>query len=141
MDQKIDKKFYVDLGKKLRIARESKGYSLEYVAKKVGLTKKTIQRYETAESRISRSNLVNISTLLEIEYPIHSSEFKNEEVVNNLGCRIKDRREKLNLTQQELADKLGYDSRSSINKIEIGKNDVPFGKVNEIAKEIGRAHV
>ena len=41
-----------------------------------------------------------------------------------LGLRIKKRREELKLTQQELALKLGYKSRSSINKIEIGEKEV-----------------
>lgn len=50
-----------------------------------------------------------------------------------LGLRIKKRREELKLTQQELALKLGYKSRSSINKIEIGENDIPFSKLSEIA--------
>ena len=40
--------------------------------------------------------------------------------VNNMdiGERIKLRREELNLSQDELAKKVGYKSRSSINKIE-----------------------
>lgn len=57
-------------------------------------------------------------------------------MIKDLGKRIKELRLSKNLSQQYLADKLGYDSRSSINKIEVGKNDVPFGKVNEIAKAL-----
>ena len=38
--------------------------------------------------------------------------------------RIKARREKLGMSQEELATKLGYKSRSTINKIEMGKNDI-----------------
>ena len=36
--------------------------------------------------------------------------------------RIKARREELGMSQEELATKLGYKSRSTINKIEMGKN-------------------
>ena len=39
--------------------------------------------------------------------------------------RIRRRREELGLSQDELAKKLGYKSRSSINKIEKGENDIP----------------
>lgn len=53
-----------------------------------------------------------------------------------LGLRIKKRREELKLTQQELALKLGYKSRSSINKIEIGENDIPFSKLSKIANAL-----
>lgn len=38
--------------------------------------------------------------------------------------RIKARREELGMSQEELATKLGYKSRSTINKIEMGKNDI-----------------
>ena len=34
-----------------------------------------------------------------------------------IGQRIKERREELDITQDELAKRLGYKSRSSINKI------------------------
>lgn len=43
--------------------------------------------------------------------------------------RIKSRREELKISQDELAKKLGYRSRSSINKIEKGENDIPQSKI------------
>lgn len=54
----------------------------------------------------------------------------------NIGEKIKKRRIELNLSQQQLADKLGYTSRSSITKIEKGENDIPRSKVIEIAKAL-----
>ncbi len=47
--------------------------------------------------------------------------------------RIRMRREELNLSQDELAQKLGYKSRSSINKIEKGINDIPQSKIKAFA--------
>jgi len=64
---KIDKVLYEGLGEQLRENREKRGYSLEQVAQAVGLTKKTIQRYETAESRITTDNLKAICGFLGIE--------------------------------------------------------------------------
>ena len=49
---------------------------------------------------------------------------------------IKKRREELGLSQEELADKLGYKSRSSINKIELGLSDIPFSKIPLFAKAL-----
>ena len=46
---------------------------------------------------------------------------------------IKRKREELGMTQGELAKKMGYKSRSSINKIELGKNDLPQSKIKEFA--------
>ena len=36
----------------------------------------------------------------------------------DIGQRIRKRREELNMTQEDLAKKLGYASRSSVNKVE-----------------------
>lgn len=50
--------------------------------------------------------------------------------------RIKKRREELGLSQEELAKKMGYKSRSSINKIERGTNDIPQSKISAFAKAL-----
>ena len=54
-----------------------------------------------------------------------------------IGEMIKRRREKLGMSQDELAQKLGYKSRSSINKMELGLQDVPQRKVKDFAKVLG----
>lgn len=46
-----------------------------------------------------------------------------------VGQKIKTRREELKMSQEELAQKCGYKSRSSINKIEMSR-DLPLKKVN-----------
>ncbi|MEN6618171.1 MAG: helix-turn-helix transcriptional regulator [Rikenellaceae bacterium] len=50
-----------------------------------------------------------------------------------LGENIRKRREELNLTQEELAKKLGYKSKSTINKIENGTNDITQSKIKAFA--------
>lgn len=50
-----------------------------------------------------------------------------------IGERIKARREELGLTQQELAEKLGYKSKSSINKIELNIQNLTQSKIKSIA--------
>lgn len=50
--------------------------------------------------------------------------------------RIKARREELGLSQDELAKKLGYKSRSTINKIELGINDVTQSKIVAFANAL-----
>lgn len=39
----------------------------------------------------------------------------------DLGKKVKERREELVLSQDELATRMGYKSRSSVNKIEAGR--------------------
>lgn len=53
-----------------------------------------------------------------------------------IGDRIKQCREALNITQDDLALRLGYTSRSSIAKIETGKNDMPISKLVAFAKAL-----
>ena len=50
-----------------------------------------------------------------------------------IGDRIKKRREQLDMSQYELALKLGYKSRSSINKIELGLQNLTQSKIKSIA--------
>ena len=57
--------------------------------------------------------------------------------MDNLGQKIKKRREKLGLSQEDLAKILGYKHKSSINKIELGAADVPRAKVPAFAKALG----
>lgn len=50
-----------------------------------------------------------------------------------IGQRIKQRREELQMSQEELAVKIGYKSRSSINKIELDKQQLTQRKIKTIA--------
>ena len=52
----------------------------------------------------------------------------------SLGTNIRKRRYELNMSQQELADAMGYRSRSTIAKIESGKNDVTQSKLRRFAQ-------
>lgn len=51
-----------------------------------------------------------------------------------IGKRIKARRDALGMTQEELAARLGYKSKTTIAKIENGTNDIVQSKVMEFAK-------
>lgn len=51
----------------------------------------------------------------------------------NLSSRIRQRREQLGLSQEELAARMGYRSKSSITKLEKGINDLPRAKLEELA--------
>lgn len=54
-----------------------------------------------------------------------------------IGDRIKERRQQLNMSQEELALKVGYKSRSSIAKIEKNERDLPQTTAILIAKALG----
>lgn len=52
----------------------------------------------------------------------------------SIGANIKKRRFELKMSQQELADALGYKTRSTIAKIESGENDVSHSKLKKFAE-------
>lgn len=53
--------------------------------------------------------------------------------MSEIGKNIMKRRKEIGLTQEELAFKLGYKSKSTINKIELGINDLPQSKIIKFA--------
>ena len=56
--------------------------------------------------------------------------------MSDLSTRVRLRREQLGLSQEELAQRMGYRSRSSITKLEKGINDLPQSKVEELAQAL-----
>ncbi len=55
---------------------------------------------------------------------------------NVLGKKIKDARKALNLSQEEVATKLGYTDRSTIAKIEAGHSDLTQHKIEKFAEAL-----
>ena len=58
-------------------------------------------------------------------------------ILSNLGQRIADLRKSQGMTQEELAHRIGYKSKSAINKIELGGRDLPQKKIADIARALG----
>lgn len=56
--------------------------------------------------------------------------------MNTLGKQIKNRRLELGISQDKLAEMLGYTSRSTIAKIESGENDLTQSKIENFAKAL-----
>ena len=57
----------------------------------------------------------------------------DKEILQEMGQKIKKLRLEKGYSQEELAKKVGYTSRSTINKIEKGLVDIPQSKILELA--------
>ena len=57
--------------------------------------------------------------------------------MSTVGDNIQYMRKRLGWTQEELALKMGYKSKSTINKIELGINDIPQSKIVKFAEVLG----
>lgn len=56
--------------------------------------------------------------------------------MTKIGKNIMQRRKQIGMTQEELAQIMGYKSKSSINKIELGKSDMPQSKIEQFARAL-----
>ena len=54
-----------------------------------------------------------------------------------IGQRIKARRQKLQLSQRELAARLGYTDHTTLTRIEADKVDLPQSRIEKIAEVLG----
>ena len=57
--------------------------------------------------------------------------------MSTVGENILYMRKRLGMTQEELATRMGYKSKSTINKIEMGINDIPQSKIVKFAEVLG----
>lgn len=57
--------------------------------------------------------------------------------MSTVGENILLMRKQLGWTQEELAKRMGYKSKSTINKIELGINDIPQSKIVQFADVLG----
>ena len=57
--------------------------------------------------------------------------------MSTVGDNICIMRKKLGWTQEDLAKRMGYKSKSTINKIELGINDIPQSKIVQFAEVLG----
>lgn len=57
--------------------------------------------------------------------------------MSTVGDNICIMRKKLGWTQEDLAKRMGYKSKSTINKIELGINDIPQSKIVQFSEVLG----
>lgn len=56
--------FYTIVGRNIEYIRKSKSYTLQSLADELGVTKKTVHRYENAEIKVNIDRLIQIADVL-----------------------------------------------------------------------------
>jgi len=122
--------------------RKQLGLTAEDIAKKLGVSRATVYRYESEDiEKIPVSALIPLSKALKCspndligwEELDDDSETELNCVEDSIYVKIKYLREKNGLSQNKLAKLAGYSDRSSIAKIENGSVDLPLSKIEIIA--------
>ena len=126
------------IGSKLEKLLEDCGMTVAELSRLSGVPQSTIYSLIKRNSKkIDLDALIAISKCLGVvpEY-FGDDEAESREPdskVMTIGQRIKKCREELGLTQAELAHLVGYQSRSSINKIELDQYGLPQPKIKALA--------
>ena len=112
------------IGKLIANARKRKNYTQVELAEKIGVTDKTIGNWEHARSMPDMSLWKDLCTILEIDtYELIFGEKKGKKSkvksLEKMGRTIQERRIEQNLSQHNLASKVGV-TRIAILKIEKG---------------------
>ncbi|MDH6356109.1 HTH-type transcriptional regulator/antitoxin HipB [Dysgonomonas sp. PH5-45] len=90
--------------------------------------------------KIDATKLKNANTLLDAKYGKEGTasrdEFNKEAIAYYYGEILKEKRKELNLTQEQLSEKVGL-KRSYIAKIEKGATDMQMSSFVRIAQALG----
>lgn len=107
------------LGERMQNARQVRGYSQYDFAKLLGIGRSTLANYEQGVREPSLEMIEKIASALCVSPAWLVGWSTNGEDLN--PERLRKRRVELGLTQEELAKRMGYASRVSINKFENGR--------------------
>lgn len=139
------------LGELIKEFRLKNGITMQEFADRTGLSKGYISMIERNRhpktglpispsmsnvqkmASVMNLGLDDLMSLLDDSQGITINETSSTIKPSVLGERVKERREELGLTQENLAHMVGYGSRSTIAKIEVGTNDIPQSKVSAFA--------
>ena len=129
----------MEIGQKIKMLRIKKNLTQQQLATLCGYKSlTTINKIEMGINSVPISSIEKLSLALDTTpaYLMGWDNIEKEVLSNssmtplhNFGQRIRDRRIEIGLTQDELAKRSGYTSRSSINKIELGIVDLPQSKM------------
>ncbi|MED2763453.1 helix-turn-helix domain-containing protein [Bacillus thuringiensis] len=136
------KKFYITVGTNIERIRKKHKISAEELANRIGLTKKTIRRYETGEIRINMDRLESVANALNVPIDHLTSEnviptneiIVGENVKKIFATNIKKIREQRNLTQEQFGDKIGV-AISTVSDWEKAKSLPRAGVIERISTE------
>jgi len=120
------------IGARLRRLREQKGLTLHELSQRSGVSLAHISEIERGRSTASLKTLEKLASALEVS----TSYLLQEERSETLGNKVRRLREKIGLTQKELADQIGI-SHSLIGQIETDRIQPSLSTLSRLAEALG----
>ena len=131
------------IGEKIRRLRIQKGWTQEKLAERAGYTdRSSVAKIEKGQVDLSQKKIAAFAEALNVAptalMGLDQPENNNSKNAN-LGEMVYQLRQRAGLTQEELAFKVGYKTKSAINKIEQGTRDIPQKKIVAFANALNVA--
>ena len=120
----------------LKELRAQKGITQTDLAKSLGVSASTIGMYEQGRREPDNETLIAIANFFRVTTDYLLGKTNDTVASPKLYNNIKKIREARGMSQDELAKLVGFKSRSSINKIELGINDITQSKLVAIANAL-----
>ncbi|GLI16741.1 transcriptional regulator [Moorella thermoacetica] len=120
------------VGARLRRLREQKGITLSELSRRSGVSLAHISEIERSRSTASLKTLEKLAAVLEVS----TSSLLRSGQQDSLGAKLKRLREKIGLTQKELAQQVGI-SHSLIGQIETDRIQPSLSTLSSLAEALG----
>lgn len=125
-----------ELGYKLRSVRNSRGLTLEEVAKNLDVSPSYLSEIERGKKIPSLRVLCNLSIYLDLPRNLLREVLeKPEEETQSLGEMLENRREEMGLTREKLSRAIGW-PRTNLEAVESGSSDVPEEFLRDLAETL-----
>lgn len=111
-----------------------KGISISKMESDLCIPKGNSNKWRTSKPRVE--TVMKLAEYFDVSPDYILEGDKNVDEMSTIGDNVRRIRNELGMTQEELATKMGYKSKSTINKIELGKNDIPQSKIVQLAKAL-----
>lgn len=131
-DSELSQQATSRIGAKLRRLREQRGLTLNELSQRSGVSLAHISEIERGRSTASLKTLEKLAAALEVS----TSYLLQEDRGETLGTKVRRLREKMGLTQKELADQIGI-SHSLIGQIETDRIQPSLATLSRLAEALG----
>ena len=119
----------------IRLKEAMNGMSATELAQMLGISKQSVSSYLNGTRQPKKLTMIAIANILSVSFDWLIG-YDTSPHVEKIYERIRQRRLSLNMSQNELARRVGYVGRSAISKVENGERDISQSMIEKYAKAL-----